>query len=85
LWPEILLSDCGKPYPGKRDVHPHCSTIQMGHTQGDSEGKFNVLGNESIDNYYRKRQFILTCVLFWMGTRKRGLFESKNTTALWMI
>jgi hypothetical protein len=37
-------------YPRKRDVHPHCSTIQIEYTQGDSEGKINFWGNESIDD-----------------------------------
>ena len=63
MWPEILLSDCGKPYPRKRDLHPHCCTIQIEHTQGDSEGKINILGNEIIDNSYKKTVHMNMCVI----------------------
>jgi len=85
MWPEILLSDCGKSYLRKRDLQAHCSTIKIEHTQGDSERKINIFGNESFDNCYRKHSsYEHVCSSEWVP-RKRGLFESINTTALWMV
>ena len=71
MWPEILLSDCGKPYPRKRDLLPHCSTTQIEHTQGDSGGKIHVLGNESIDNCYRIKTVHMNMCVILNGYRER--------------
>lgn len=67
-----MLSDSGKPCPRKRDIHPHCSTIQIEQTQGDSEGKINFWGMKVSIIVIKNSLYEYVCYSEWVPRKREG-------------